>query len=468
MAIRYGNREQTTLLPASIDEYVSETDPVRVYDVFIDSLNFKELGIDLSDDRVGNTRYDPVAMLKLLVYGYSYGWRSSRKLERAIHHNLSFIWLMGGLQPDHKTIANFRCTSRKALSKVLKQCARLCLRLALIAGNTLFVDGTRLRANASLSHSWDKGRCQKMLVKLDKRIDEILNECDTIDNNESGNTSLVSLHKELEGKSKLKKKVSSILQELEAEDKNSVNTVDPDCVSTRSTHGSFAGYNAQIVVDERHGLIANADVVNRNNDQCELANQVNQANEIAGNQCEIVVADGGYESYENFADLDEQGITVIVPTQAHNDHLEGFSYNKEDDYYICPEGHKLHFIRIEKDRQRRRYHIRDKKICQSCKRFGSCTSSVYGRTLGVSMYEEVACKVKDTYNSPLGQQMYQLRKQRVELPFGHIRRNLKVNAFLLRGLDGVRAEMSLLATCFNLRRMITLLGLNSVKTALTS
>ncbi len=112
MSYRYGNREQVELLPRSISEYIGADDPVRAYDAFVDALDFNQLGIEENQDRVGNTQYDPRAMVKLFVYGYSYSSdRSSRKLERALYHNNSFIWLMGGLNPDHKTIARFRCSN---------------------------------------------------------------------------------------------------------------------------------------------------------------------------------------------------------------------------------------------------------------------------------------------------------------------------------------------------------------------
>ena len=124
MAYRYGNRSQEVLFPASIEEYVAVDAPVRAYDAFVEALDFAELGIELDCGKVGNSSYDPRAMLKLLVYGYSYGVRSSRKLERETHYNLSFIWLLGGLHPDHKTIAEFRRQHRAALGKVLKSVRR--------------------------------------------------------------------------------------------------------------------------------------------------------------------------------------------------------------------------------------------------------------------------------------------------------------------------------------------------------
>jgi len=146
MAYRYGNRHQMELLPLSIEDYVNPDDPVRVYDAFVETLNFNELGLALEPHKVGCPEYNPKAMLKLLLYGYSYGFRSSRKLERAIHHNVSFMWLLGGLKPDHKTIAEFRRKNKAPLKNLLKTCARLCIRLNLIAGNILFVDGSKLES----------------------------------------------------------------------------------------------------------------------------------------------------------------------------------------------------------------------------------------------------------------------------------------------------------------------------------
>ena len=146
MAYRYGERTQSVLFPQSIDDYVSADDPVRAYDAFVEQLDLEALGITINERNTGCPAYAPKAMLKLLLYGYSYGERSSRKLERAVHHNISFIWLMGKLKPDHKTIARFRRNHRQAIGNLLKQCARMCVELDLITGNTLFVDGSKFTA----------------------------------------------------------------------------------------------------------------------------------------------------------------------------------------------------------------------------------------------------------------------------------------------------------------------------------
>ena len=157
MAYRYGERNQVNMFPPSIEELVAPDDPVRAYDAFVDALDFDALGLSY-EVKPGCPQYDPRAMVKILLYGYSYGIRSSRKLERATHHNISFIWLTGGLKPDHKTISEFRRRNKKALKKIIKQCAKMCVKLGLIEGNTLFLDGTKLRGNASISKTLTKNR----------------------------------------------------------------------------------------------------------------------------------------------------------------------------------------------------------------------------------------------------------------------------------------------------------------------
>ncbi len=134
-------------------------------------------------------------MLKLLVYGYSYGVRSARKLERACHHNLSFIWLTSGLKPDHKTIAEFRRKNKEALANVLKQCAKICIKLNLIEGDILFLDGTKIRTNVSINKTWTRKKAKKALKHIDERISDILAQCDAIDEAEQG--SLITMNEEL-------------------------------------------------------------------------------------------------------------------------------------------------------------------------------------------------------------------------------------------------------------------------------
>jgi len=465
MAYRHGDRDQMQLLPSSIEEYVALDDPVRAYHAFVDSLNLDELGIIWDEHKVGNSEYNPKAMLKLLVYGYSYGLRSSRKLEMATYHNLAFIWLMGGMKPDHKTIARFRKNNRTVLKNILKQCVRVCIDFGLIEGNTLFVDGSKIRANASIGNTWTAGKCERYLKKVDQHIESILSECETIDEQERDRPSLVKLQKELQDKEHLKSRVQDIIKGLKEQERKSINTTDSDCVKVKGRQGIHAGYNGQIVVDEKHGLIVHSDVVNESNDVNQFAPQIEQAHQNLGHNCINACADAGYSNTPELKKIDDQHIKVIVPSQkqAHGRAVEPFDkeqfcYDEPNDRYICPQGHPLNYTFLDKHRNHKVYQIADKSLCLECPHFGLCTKAKYGRRIRRLVHEDLKLKLEHQYNEESSQAIYKLRKEKVELPFGHIKRNLGVTAFLLRGLSGVRAEMSLLASCFNLARMINLVG----------
>ena len=468
MAYRYGDRKQKTLFPQSIDEYIPQDSPVRAYDVFVDSLDFEQLGIQIEPHKVGCPQYDPRTMLKLLIYGYSYGVRSSRKLEREAHYNLSFIWLASGLKPDHKTIAEFRRNNKLALKKILRQCARLCVKLDLIDGNTLFVDGTQIRANASIKNSWTEQRCKRHLEKIDKRIKEIFSECEAVDEKEKDQPSLIKMKEELKDQGTLRSKVKEILNELKAVEKKSTNTTDPDCTKTHGRQGSHAGYNMQSVVDEKHGLIVSSDVVNENNDHHQFADQIEQAHETLEKKCQTACADSGYSNIDELDKVDQQDIKVVVASPRQASRKEPgpfdkykFKYNADNDCYICPEGHILTY-RCTLIERRRKDYLGKPAVCKQCRHFGICTKSKLGRKITRLLKEELKEKLEVQYEQPESQAIYNLRQQKVELPFGHIKRNLKVDGFLLRGLEGVKAEASVLSSCFNIARMISIIGVQGL------
>lgn len=469
MAYRCGDRYQMDLMPQSIEEYVSKDNPVRAYDVFVETLDFRQLGIDINPDKVGNSEYDPRSMFKLLVYGYSYGVKSSRKLERECYHNIAFIWLMGGLKPDHKTIAEFRRHNKKALQKVLRQCAQMCIKLDLIAGNVFFVDGTKIRANAGRDRTHDKAYYEKLLVHLDSRIEQLLADCESADQSEDGLSSYVAMDKELVNSQSLKERIKEVLVSFESSDRKQINQTDPDCAIMHSIQGSHTSYNVQSVVDDQHGLIVQTEAINDTNDARQFARQIDQANALMETPCKVACADAGYADTEELQKIDGQGIKVIVPSQRQALHAEEspfskshFTYDKEQDCYICPEGHKLYHSFTNERKGKRQYRMEDKKFCHSCRHYGQCTKSERGRNIIRLRNEEAKLKLEAQYEETESQKIYARRKTKVEHPFGHIKRNLKTDAFMLRGREGVQAESSLLATCFNLARMITIFGVGTL------
>ena len=466
MALKTPNRYQLTLLPESIEDYVAKDDPVRAYDAMIDAINLDSIGLRVGPNNVGNPPYDPASMLKLLVYGYAYGWRSSRKLERAVFHNLSFIWLVGGLKPDHKTISNFRKNNKKALKKVFKQIARICLDLNLIEGNCLFVDGTKIRANASINQTKSLKRWKALLSDVDKRIDRILEEAEKVDAEESGSESLIKLSGELKDAKRLKAKIASLVEEARVKDLAKINGTDTDAVNVKGRQGAHAGFNAQIVVDAKNGLIASSDVTQDSNDREQFSTQINQAIDTLGKKPKWAVGDAGYSNVDDLKKIDTQEVDVIVPNQKQAEKKpkdepfgkDKFGYDAERDEYICPVGERMYNSYFSKGKKQWKYRMKRSGACGECRHFGVCTTAKRGRTISRLENEELKVRLEARYESESGQAVYKQRKEKVELPFGHLKRTLNGGAFLTRGIEAVKAEFSIFASCFNIARMITLLG----------
>jgi transposase len=464
MAFREGDREQMTLLPPVIEEYVGPKDPVRAYDAIIESMDTGKLGLVIDRDQVGNPAYNPKTMLKLLVYGYSYGWHSSRKLERACYHNLSFIWLMGGLKPDHKTISKFRKDNKEAIQKVLKQTVRICMKINLIEGNCLFTDSSKIRGAASIDETRTRKGWQQKLKEIDRGIEELLARCDEIDARETG--SLVAVTEEIEDQVKLQSKIKSLLDQMEEEGLPKINGTDMDCVNFKGRQGSHAGYSAHITVDEKNGLIVSADVVSEAVDKHQFSNQIEQAVDTLGQPCQTAVADAGYSNVDNLKQTVDKGVDVIVPTQRQALHTasddpfgkDKFRYDAEKNEYICPAGKRLKFSHYSKKKGHYLYRMNDAGLCRHCVHWEICTTSLRGRAI-IRLKEEILReKLEKRYVTDEGQAIYRKRKTKVELPFGHIKRNLNFSAFLLKGRAGVRAEWAILTSCFNITRMIKLTG----------
>jgi len=236
-----------------------------------------------------------------------------------------------------------------------------------------------------------------------------------------------------------------------------------------SIQGSHASYNIQSVVDDQYGLIVHAEAVQEATDVNQFASQIEQSQEVLEGRCKVACADAGYADTEGLCKIGGPQTKVIVPSQRQALHEEEgpfskshFQYDKEQNCYWCPEGHRLRYDWTDKASGKRFYQITNGKICRRCVHYGQCTSAKKGRRITRMALEEAKEKLEAQYEEPESQEIYKRRKARVELPFGHIKRNLKTDGFLMRGRSGVNAETSLLATCFNLARMITILGVSGL------
>lgn len=479
MAYIKGHRNQLTFLPPAIEDYIAKDDAVRAYDAFVEALDCDALGLTINENQSGANPYWPKAMLKLLIYGYTYGMRSSRKLERACHHNLAFIWLTEDIKPDYRTIARFRIANKDIVKNVLRQCARMCLKLGLIEGNTLFVDGTKIKANASMKNTWSKKRLQKYEAKITENIERILTECQAVDEIEKNNSSLIKLKDELVDQQTLQAAIAEIAKELNDSGKQKLNTTDTDSFVSKSDRGAKMYHNAQTVVDEKHGFIVNADIVDQNVDANQLHRQSQQAQDTLDKKPENLCADNGYYSIDDIEKIDS-AITVIVPSQGQlikerrGDTIKPFpknifAYDKTRDCYICPENKELRHtaLTIPEKHNAIVYKARGSE-CKQCKHFGICTTSVNGRKILRQKNELLLRRLAHLYESDIGQRIYKLRKQKVELPFAHFKHNMNMRQVLLRGIAKANIELNLCALGYNLTRMIRLLGVTGVQEALST
>jgi len=216
-------------------------------------------------------------------------------------------------------------------------------------------------------------------------------------------------------------------------------------------------------------LIASGEAVSENNDLNQFHNQLSHASENLGNKPRQACSDSGYFSFKDVNQVSED-ITVVMPTQKqaqkeNNIHpvkpfdKEQFQYDSDKDEYICPEGKRLKYVGAAFSSARKMAYKSAGKDCRGCPHFGVCTTSRDGRKVVRMAEESLKDRLEDIYHSPQGQEVYRLRKQKVELPFGHMKRNLGAGQFLLRGKKGVDAELSLLSTCFNVARMMTIIGI---------
>ncbi len=482
MAYKVGDRMQQTFLPSSIENYVVKNDPVRVYDAFVDALDFQQLNIPLESIQSGADTYYPKQMVKLLVYGYSYGFRSSRKLARACRHNLSFIWLLGGLKPAYRTIARFRDKYKEQIKNILKQSVHMCLKLDLMDGNSLFIDSSVFKAPASLNKTYDHDRCEQTLNKINKYIDHLVDEIQHLDTQEQDKEPLTQLNEQLADQNERKEKIQKIVKELNQRQQRCTkeqtpfyNTTDPECAKIHKSNKTTAGYTVQMAVDDKYGLIVHAESTNIPNDAGQLSGQIQKTKDVLNNSPETVAADTGYYSLPDLSQVDDK-VTVVIPTQKQvlkerkkdrrtSFNKEQFTYDEKSDQYICPEGHSLNRVGLDKDKQQYSYRTK-RKNCLSCRHFGECTKSPKGRTIKRSVHEKLKKQLEQIYESERGQNIYAQRKQRAELPFGHLKHNLQAKEFLIKGKSGTNAETSLLSTAFNITRMISIIGVVKLLTSL--
>jgi transposase len=483
------SREQPSLLPPRIEDYVGAANPVRAIDSFVCALDLAKLGFRHAERRVGvgQPPYDPSDLLKLYLYGYLNQIRSSRRLEREACRNLELIWLLKNLQPGYRTIANFRKENWAALKAANRSFVLLLRELCPVGGTLVAVDGALFHGNAGKASIFTRGKLAKQIAKLDQEIEaygksldindaaEAKQHGDDLGDGNKGGGDVGDKMKELMAR---RERAKADLEDLETGDKGQVSKTDPDARLLSKGDQTIAGYNVQSVVDDKHKLIVASEVVNRS-DAGHLHEMAKAAKEILEAEALQILADAGYYNSEDLKACEDDGIKAYVPPHEGNGKLEkqgrfvrkDFSYDAATNTYRCPAGQLLHPTKTPwtntSGRVESRY-LGSKATCGACSLKASCLSSkAEYRSIFRWEHEDVLDRHRERMASEGAGELMRRRSAIVEHPFGTLKCRAGYQHFLVRGFNKVRGEWSLMALCYNFTRVLNILGFDRFVAYLT-
>lgn len=455
------DRFQIKLLPNTLDDYVSEDNPVRVIDAYVDSLNLEDLAFQVFDGvSPGQKPYRREDILKIYIYCYLNRIRTSRKMETETKRNIELMWLVKKICPDHGTLSSFMKNNKVSIKKLFKEFILIIKGLGLIDGKLLAINGTKLKANSAKNKHFNENIIKKKVehyeFKINEYIDEFINF--TIDESQK-----LVLTEKVETYKERINKLNTLKNELKSQGKNQICLTDPDSKSMKNNGKFEVCYNMQTIVDSKHKFIVDFEVTNDVNDQCQLSNMSSKAKEIFNDQDKIsVVADTGYYNMKEIINtLDEKTEVLIKRQKEKKDKIENgfdrakFKYDKSNDTYICPLGYTVPFKwnSREDGKDYKRYVCMD---YLNCGKKELCTSSKSGRSISRFSDEDIIEKVDEITLKK--NDIYKRRGSIVEHPFGTIKRHFGYTYFLTRGLPSVNSEGSFICFAYNFKRLINILG----------
>lgn len=458
------DRQQTHLLPPSIEEYVGAEAPVRAIDAFVAGLDLAALGLSAAPAATGRPPYDPADLLKLYLYGYLHRIRSSRRLEAESHRNLEVIWLLRGLRPDFWTIAAFRREHRARFKAVFREFNLVCRKLELFGAELVAIDGAKFKALNSPRRHYTAEELRELVAQIDTRIEAYLAQLDQSDADQAGLPGRPCAE-ELAAKLDQLKHRRARYQELSATlattGATEVSLTDPD---SRGQKKVGVGYNVQVAVDAKHDLIVEPAVVQDQND----LGQLHPMAAVAQAQLQApklsAVADAGYHEAGQLEKCEQAQIETYVPAPAGTagrapdggavHPKSAFLYDASGDSYRCPAGQQLKFGYRGKNRGKPRRYYYHVAGCQGCAQKAQCTTAKYRK---ISRLENEPVVERQAARVAARPEVVRERKTIVEHVFGTLRL-WGHDCFLCRGLEMVRAEFSLSALAYNLRRALNLVG----------
>lgn len=468
------NRDQKMMFPEYVEDYVAEDNPIRVIDEYVEALDFKKMGFTkTTENRPGAPGYHPKVLMKLYLYGYLNGMRSSRRLEDETNRNVEVMWLLRKLAPDFKTIADFRKENKTNLVKIFKDFSLLCKELNLYGKELIAVDGTKVKANNSKRNNYNQKKIDRQIKYIDEKIKEYIKSVEENDIKEEKDVkySAEELKEKIEYLKKRKAAYEEIEQELKESGQTEISTVDPDSrLMENKKNGLEMAYNVQIAVDSKHKLIADFDVTQNASDQGNLNSMSLKAKEAFGmeEKDELgLLADKGFYQADDLKKCEENNTVTYVSKQTHSNstndrefYVDKFKYDKEKDVYVCPVGFELKKINHKKQ-DLDSFTYKNYDACKNCEYKTRCTTSKKGRTISRGKDQDFL----DTVDARTQENMdkYLQRQMIVEHPFGTIKRPMNAGYYLCRGMESVTGETSLILLAYNFKRVLNILGIYELR-----
>lgn len=465
------NRKRKISFPEYIDDYITENNQVRVIDAFVDSLNLDELGFKKAEEiNTGRPGYNPADMLKLFMYGYMTRNTSSRRLEAEAGRNIELMWLLRKLKPDHRTIAEFRKQNKEAIQKVFHQLVSLCKDWDLFGMEVVAVDGSKFRACNSKKNNFNKKNLDRKIKYIDEKLEEYMSELDQNDASEV--SSRVSDKEEIKKRVKELRRRKEIYQKYQDELKekgiNEISTTDPDArLMAVNNNGVDVCYNVQTVVDNKHKLVVDCNVINNPTDHGQLGEMAGRAKKLFEVDSIKALADKGYYNVDDLKACEKEGIITYVAKQVFSNatgerefYSDKFEYNKEKNVYICPAGYELSCAIKRITEKTKRLNYKNNEACSQCEYKDLCTKSKNGRVIARTIDQDFLDTVDQRTSE--NKELYKTRQMIVEHPFGTIKRGWGLSYFLTRGTESVKTEASLAFLAYNMKRVINILGVKEI------
>ena len=463
------DRRQAPLLPECLDDYVTQDNPVRVIEVFIDELDLGAVGFaGVVPEATGRPAYHPATLLKIYLYGYLNRIQSSRRLERETQRNVELMWLTGRLMPDFKTSGD----NGPAIRAACAQFVVLCRQLSLFTRAVVAIDGSKFKAVNTRDKNFTVTKVAKRIEQVEASIARYLAALDRADRQDDdvGEAKTVRLKEKIEGLRRQMRSLKEMGQQVEAVPDRQVSLTDPDArsMATSGKGTGIVGYNVQVAVDAEHHLIVAHEVTNIGSDRAQLTSMGQKALDATGCEEITVLADRGYYNGDEVLACEGSGVLPCIPkTQTSGNAKRGlftvadFIYDAENDRYTCPAGKHLTRGKVRSDRQDNIDHYRNLTACSSCALKPRCTPDKHKR-LKRWEHEGVLDKMQDRLDRM--PDAMTIRRQTVEHPFGTLKAWMGSTHFLTRTLEKVKTEMSLQVLAYNMKRMINIFGVKPLMT----